>query len=668
MIRLRHLALLLVIALAPKTALGGSAHLGLELRLDPASRTLHARAELQTAGTFRFELNRALAVRSATLDGVPVPFELEGGGGPVNVWRISARTAGKLRIEYSGTLPALDPSLDFRAVMQTNRAMVSPAGSYLPAASDWYPATERPFRYSVRLSLPVGQRGLVPGRLVDETTSAGRYRARFEFDHPAEGIELMAGPYVVSEKLLRRAGGAPLRLRTYFYPDLAALAPGYLADSERYIERYSKLVGPYPFASFSVVASPLPVGFGMPTLTYLGATVLKLPFIRATSLGHEVLHNWWGNGVYVDYSTGNWSEGLTTFMADYAYKEDASPEAARAARLAWLRDYAALPADQQPSLARFRSRAHGRAAAVGYGKSAMVFFMLRDLIGARAFYAGLREFWRAKRFRTASWSDLQAAFEHSSGRDLAWYFSQWVERAGAPRLRIESAKLSPAPGGTRLKLTFSQSTPAYRLRVPVELVTGPNTQTRLIDLAHERQTVLLRVARAPDGVRLDPELRLWRVLDSEQLPPILREWVLARAPRVAIVSRGAKFEGAARAVSQAFFENPARALPIAKISGPGSPVLLIGLDADVDAALARLGLPARPESLSGRGTAHVWTVRRTAGLPPVAVVSVRDAASLLSLRRPLPHYGAQSYLIFDGSRATVRGVWAAPAPMIPVSH
>ena len=117
----------------------------------------------------------------------------------------------------------------------------------------------------------------------------------------------------------------------------------------------------------------------------------------------------------------------------------------------------------------------------------MVFFMLRDLIGARAFYAGLREFWRAKRFRTASWSDLQAAFEHSSGRDLAWYFSQWVERAGAPRLRIESAKLSPAPGGTRLKLTFSQSTPAYRLRVPVELVTGPNTQTRLIDLAHERQ-------------------------------------------------------------------------------------------------------------------------------------------------------------------------------------
>lgn len=77
-----------------------------------------------------------------------------------------------------------------------------------------------------------------------------------------------------------------------------------------------------------VVASPLPTGFGMPKLTYLGADVLRLPFIRKTSLGHEILHNWWRNGVYVDYTRGNWSEGLTTFMADYAYKEDESAAAA----------------------------------------------------------------------------------------------------------------------------------------------------------------------------------------------------------------------------------------------------------------------------------------------------------------------------------------------------
>ncbi len=94
-----------------------------------------------------------------------------------------------------------------------------------------------------------------------------------------------------------------MRLRTYFPRDLdavAGLADGYLDDTRRYLELYGEEIGAYPFTEFSVVASPLPTGFGMPTLTYIGAEVLKLPFIRATSLGHEVLHNWWGNGVYVD--------------------------------------------------------------------------------------------------------------------------------------------------------------------------------------------------------------------------------------------------------------------------------------------------------------------------------------------------------------------------------
>ena len=117
-----------------------------------------------------------------------------------------------------------------------------------------------------------------------------------------------------------------LRLRTVFAPALGPLAKDYLDSVAGYIARYEAAIGPYPFEGFSVVSSPTPTGFGMPTLTYLGESVLRLPFIRHSSLGHEVLHNWWGNGVYPDYASGNWSEGLTTFMADYAYaRKTAAP-------------------------------------------------------------------------------------------------------------------------------------------------------------------------------------------------------------------------------------------------------------------------------------------------------------------------------------------------------
>src|SRR5690606_42075660 len=39
---------------------------------------------------------------------------------------------------------------------------------------------------------------------------------------------------------------------------------------------------------------------------------------------------------------------------------------------------------------------------------------------------------------------------------------------------------------------------------------------------------------APAEVRLDPDLRLWRLPDASQLPPILRQWIVARAPRLVI--------------------------------------------------------------------------------------------------------------------------------------
>jgi aminopeptidase N len=662
-ISLHRLVVSFLSLLAALPALAAPPHLELDLRLDPATRVLRATAQWVATDDVRFALHRSLAPTAALADGSPVAIGPEAEVESRRIWRIDARPGARVRIEYGGTLPALDRRLDHRDVLGPLAPMASGEGSFLSAASGWYPAPGRLFTYGVTLSLPAGQRGLVPGRLVSETPpQAERYVARFEFDHAADGIDLMAGPYSVSERVVARRHAAPLRLRTYFTRGLEPLAPGYLADSRRYIELYEKRIGAYPFTEFSIVASPLPTGYGMPTLTYLGAEVLKLPFIRATSLGHEVLHNWWGNGVYPDYERGNWSEGLTTFMADYAYKERESPAAARAMRLAWLRDFAALPAGDHQTLASFRSRAHGAAAAVGYGKSAMVFFMLRDLIGDDAFERGIRRFWEKNRFRIASWDDLRAAFEETSGRPLGAFFDQWLTRAGGPLVRIAGARVSAK---SRLSLAIEQTSPAYALRLPVALVSAKRTETRWIEVDRERQTITLDVDAMPESVRLDPELRLWRLLDRSELPPILRQWILARGPRLAIVSRQHEVVSAARVLGEAFFEAKPREMSLSDALRQHEPVLVIGLAADVDRSLAKLNL-SRPATLGARGTAQVWTAQRGADDTPVAVVAARDAASLQALARPLPHYGAQSFLAFDGAKAIERGVWPAAARSVPV--
>ncbi len=672
--------------LSPAEAAPVPARLHLAVELDPARGELQVEAVLRVpeAG-YGFVLHESLQPQAASADGRALSLRAAGSRGSLRAWRVEAPAGAELRLRYGGKLPALEQARDHREVLKAMPPMASPAGTFLASGSGWYPRPAELFAYEVDLVVRGGQPALVAGRLAHEQPPAAAgepYRARFVFEHPADGIDLMAGPWVVRERLASQADGRALRLRTYFPAALdaeAGLAEAYLADSQRYIERYAGQIGAYPFTEFSVVAAPLPTGFGMPTLTYIGEQVLRLPFIRASSLGHEVLHNWWGNGVLVDYARGNWSEGLTTFMADYAYKSEESAAAAREMRLGWLRDFAALPAGAHAPLADFRSRTHGAAAAVGYGKAAMVFVMLQDEIGEDAFARGIRLFWARERFRIAGWDALRAAFEEASGRSLQGFFRQWLELAGGPAPRIERARLIEQAGqGARLRVVLTQPAPVHALRLPLRLVAGDRVETRIVEFAEGRAEVELTAGFVPEGVALDPELRLWRLPEAAQLPPILRQWIVAAAPRLVVADaleeadaagtgRGGEFAEAAQALAGRLFERPPAEEGLAALTAEGGPVLLVGSVPAVATALDRAGLPAQPLDMPAGGTARVWTVQREAG-PALAVIAAADPAALRALQRPLPHYGSQSWLVFDGARASARGVWQAPGRSVAVER
>jgi aminopeptidase N len=640
----------------------GSMHQDLDIELDPAARVLRGTADirLEGSGRTRLALRAELVVEDLALDGEPLG-QAPGREAGMQVWWLTLKpsTVHRLVLRYGGPLAGL-PEADHRDTLQALPPMAGAAGSYLPGGTGWYPLIgEHPFTYRVDLKLPPGQRGLVPGRLLAEEADAAGYRARYEFSHPAEGIELMAGPYELRERMMARPGEPPIRLRTWFHPELHDLADEYLQAAEGYIRLYSEQIGAYPFSEFSVVSSPLPTGFGMPTLTYLGVDVLRLPFIKSTSLGHEVLHNWWGNGVYVDYEGGNWCEGLTTFMADYYYKAQDSAQAARAMRLDWLRDFAAIAPGQDFPLREFTARSHGTSQIVGYHKAAYVFLMLRDALGPQNFDASLRRFWRDYKFSRASWDDLRHAFEQESGLSLAVFFAQWLDRAGAPKLRITEARARAGTGELGVDVGIEQSPPAYALQVPVHLTGADTHETKLVAMDASREKVSLDTAFRPMKVALDPEFRLFRRLDPRELPPILRQVMLDPGTALVVASSDVAVREAARGLA-------ARLLDAAPQPATGAqPLLVIGLEQDVDRLLTERHLPPRPDTLKGTGSAQVWASRQADG-KTLVVISARDADSLSALQRPLPHYGRQSWLVFDGAKAINRGVWPAETPTLRV--
>ena len=153
------------------------------------------------------------------------------------------------------------------------------------------------------------------------------------------------------------------------------------------------------------------------------------------------------------------------------------------------------------------------------------------------------------------------------------------------------------------------------------------------------------------GVALDPDLLLFRRVAPEEAPPILREAMLAGRPTMLALTTDAGVQAAARELVARLFERTGRA--------SATVTLVAGLHADIDRWLSQSQMEPRPAMLNPeRGTAQVWTVRASDG-GVFVLVSVSHASALAALARPLPHYGSQSWLAFDGARALDRGVWPA---------
>ena len=627
-------------------------HHDIRLSLDPETRALSAvdRVHIEGGGRAVFLLDPILSVSAVHVDGRAVSPLRRGDGWSVDLGRPGAHD---VTVDYGGTIAPLDPSMRGAA---GPRAVAGAAGSFLPASAYWFPRfRDAAITYRVDVRVPVSQRAIVPGRLVEEGPAEDGWRAIYASEAPAWGIVVMTGPYQVESR-----AAAGITLKTYFHPEITALSGDYLASAAGYVRRFAERIGAYPYSAFSIVSGPLPVGLGYPGLTYMGTRVLRLPFIRRTSLGHEVLHNWWGNGVRADYESGNWVEGLTTFMADYAFAEDRGPAPAREMRLGWLRDFAALPAARDHAAVAFTSKVHDASQVVGYNKVAFFFHMLRDRLGAKAFAKGLGLLWQRFRFRTAGWEQLRQVFDEVDGGDLKGFFDQWLRRPGAPMLDLKDADRFREGDRNGVSFTLAQRAPVYTLALPIAVTTSAGEERFRVTLEGPTSRHRLTTRGRPLALAVDPDFDVFRRLDVEETSPILRDVTLDATAVTVILASDEVMRTVARGLAERLLDAPPTFAPTD--ADASHPLLVIGAIERVGAFLAANGLPPEPDSLAGRGTARVWTARH--GGRPILVVAVADKAALGALLRPLPHYGRKGYLVFDGSKAIDSGTWpTGPGPL-----
>jgi aminopeptidase N len=670
--RLPLLGLFGVLLVSPVMCWGAPpVHHRLHVELTPAGGGLQVRDTItlpRPAGAWHFTLNAGLSVSSddpgvriETSDTAQSDAALK----HYSVFLPQGRN--RFTVSYQGKLAA---AAEISRQQQENQGYISSAGVYLDGNSHWYPQFGNGLlTFAMDAELPPTWHAISQGAARHEATDKHN-TVRWREDHPQQEIYLLAAAY---HEHARAVGD--ITASVFLRHDDSALADRYLGAIARYVDMYDRLLGPYPYAKFAVVENTWESGYGMPSFTLLGPRVMRFPFILYTSLPHEILHNWWGNGVYVDYAQGNWSEGLTAYLADHLLREQVG-KGVSYRRKALQRYSNYVSAGNDFPLKDFQGRHSEATQAVGYDKALMVFHMLRLQLGDQRFLTALRNFYREQRFHVAGWDDLRHAFEAVSGTSLHKYFDQWLNRPGAPALQLGPTMARRDGDHYRLTAEISQSQagPVYHLRVPVavQLKGRPQAWQAVVELTHKHQTIQMTVPARPWRLAVDPQFDVFRRLDRGELPPSLGEAFGAESLLIVLPSAAPQpLRDAYAQFARVWVEDDSnveirwdKELPQLPA---GRAVWLLGWQNRFLAQLGRdlrgqMSLSATDATMGDRSfhpdeQSLVLTARH--GGAPLMWLGCDNPAAFAGLARKLPHYGSYSYLAFEGDAPTniFKGQW-----------
>jgi len=551
-------------------------------------------------------------------------------------------------------------------------------GIFLSGASYFYPAVEDPsgkilITFSLSANLPAEWKVVSQGKRIRETTVNGPRHTFWQCDDPMEEIFLIADHFQEYKDRYE-----DVYLYVFLRKPGEKLAQKYLDAAKSYIAFYQKLIGAYPFVKFAVVENALQTGYGMPSFTLLGSRIIRFPFILHTSYPHEILHNWWGNGVYIDREGGNWSEGLTAYLSDHLFP-DLKGKGNRY-RFQELMKYSSyVNANNDFPLAQFKGRTDMASQAIGYGKLVMVLNMLRLELGDKIFLKALNEFFVTQKFRHAGFDTLRGHFEAASGKRLDVFFRQWVRAKGAPELELADASVENFQDEYRLTLNVlqKQKRPLFNITLPVAVWVEGSEQPQIQNLKLESkasQNLQIFVQGKPRAVLLDPYYDLFRKLDPRETPPsISQSYGASTAVAVSPKQEETLLRKAYAQFAQKLGKPTKQFEDTSYLPAPKAALWLFGRNNEVAQSLKpafkKWSVALKENEISIEGKTFEWKGHSFVFTVPHPHDSTRSATWIITdnpeaipgLIRKLPHYGKYGYLVFEGKAPTnvLKGTWPA---------
>lgn len=420
----------------------------------------------------------------------------------------------KFTVFYKGT--GLTDGLFFHDASDRYPKMVE-SNSWPNHARYWYPCYDSPndkVTHEVIISVDKSYKVISNGELIDvsEQDNIVTYHWYQKKPHSTYLSMLSIAPFSILKDSLN---GLPVNY--WVYPGDEENALRVFSVTPEIIEFFNEIYNyEYPWSKYDQVIGPRQGGGAEAT----SATILGLGAIHDPDpakdkswkrlIAHEIAHQWWGDLITLRTWSETWMNESFGTYSEYLYTErflgepDASIEM-KGKKQSYLNE--AKNRYQRPIVFNRYSEPQDNFDRHTYQKGASVLNMLRSLIGHEGFYKTLSHFLHKHEFGVVDTHDFIVAVKEATGRNLDWFFDQWIYKPGHPVFEI--TKIWDSTNGV-INMSIKQvqdtinGTPVFRVPVTVGIYTeGSEPLFKKVWLKERMESFTWNVNEKPDMVRFD---------------------------------------------------------------------------------------------------------------------------------------------------------------------
>ncbi|MBI4854496.1 MAG: tetratricopeptide repeat protein [Acidobacteria bacterium] len=341
---------------------------------------------------------------------------------------------------------------------------------------------------------------------------------------------VLPGTFAIARYINRNAKSGSVDIDFYVKPGSEVKAQTYAQTVAQAVDVYNSKFGNYAFGNKLVFAEV--DNETLDTLTTAGISLLaeknfKLVDTPSELLYRETAYQWWGQAVILKSFDDVWlSQGLAQYSA-LSVLEANSPEGAfrETARGAMER---AMAFEAQTSISRAPTELDDQSEAyrsIVFYKGAFVFRMLRLVIGNDIFDKLIQTYYQDYKGKQASITNFETLANKVVGKDMRYFFGQWVDATGVPEFRADYQMLRTKGGAFKVRGTINQDVDSFNMPIDVELLYEGGSERTQLNMVGKTVDFSFEAKGKPLDIVVDPDSKLLKVSEDIRVSVIVRRGI-----------------------------------------------------------------------------------------------------------------------------------------------